>query len=136
MQGEDNLDEFSPMSIHNIALGLRARFVAPIGYGDNLNKNLENLVSEWLQREESKIDPKTLMQNIRRQGLQDRMKTGLMFNMIMKMLITDNPINNPSMQRGYQIYQTSVRQELAKNWKIFVSAHKSDRKFRVLTQEL
>ncbi len=56
------------------------------------------------------------------QGVQDRMKTGLMFDMIIKMFIKENAalIENQNSLLGIEIYKNSDRQELELIWNLHV----------------
>jgi serine/threonine protein kinase len=137
--GEDNLEDFKPRVENSAINGMRARYIAPIGYGDNINNSLKQLVSSWLHKEQSQLDPETILKKITKQGLQDRMNTGLMFNMIMKMLITENPLaldDDHSRPLGFQIYKNSIKQELALNWELLVISHRPAEKIQVLTEEI
>ena len=136
-QGEDDLEDFKP-NPSVCAHGMRARYVAPIDYGDKQKISLQQSVGEWLVREKSDIDPRIILQKIHRQELQERMNTGLMFNMIMKMLISESSatLEKRRRPRGYEIYKSSIIQELEHNWSLLFASDRLENKIEVLTQEL
>ena len=115
---EFNLDIHAPI----------IRYIAPINYKleDYEEKNLQGLILEWLNREKKPAELLNVVLNrIEAHRLKSRMNTGLMFDMIMRTLVSESFTNDISLVTSFEIYSKTIEQEVSQNWNKLVYEHSS-----------
>ena len=91
-------------------------YIAPIGYGTEDNNN-KQAISKWLKENEiENFGLENVLQEIKRLGFQENMKTGLMFDMVLSILTrNDQTLSNFYRLSTYQVYNLVISQEIQKN---------------------
>ena len=130
-KGDDDLSHFSVAKASPIV-----KYIAPIGYNPKNSKiqtKFEEIVKSWLEKDwdtitipkekmELKSLTKRLTEKLKKLGLKDKMKTGLMFNMIMGIITSNDDLPNQPRLRSYEIYEKTIIQEIKLNWQKIVSS--------------
>ena len=151
-ENDDDLSEFKVSTVHQF----KVRYIAPItyharsrefekkginNYSVEKEKNSKSVfhlqVQEWLKREKIEKKPEEIITKISRLGVEERMRTGLVFNMIMKMLVSIGEEENLQdlWFKGFEIYRRTIREEFKQNIPKFIPENDSITNAKLIIRE-